>query len=130
MDLLLGAVADRLQSECAAALAVALREQYPSDTCKLIERALIDIGVLAQPATIKGWLAGNWPSGRHLMALIRALGPEFRDRVFAPCMDEKAPTEAERLDTIERELRALKRQLRGRVTHDHRSVRQGACVAR
>lgn len=56
--------------------------------------------------TAKGWLAGNLPQNKHLIAMIERWGMAFVEDVFAPALDKEI-SPYNRLERISRDVRAL-----------------------
>lgn len=86
---------------CSGALAEALRG-YPDKVLARITGA--------EPATVKGWKSGKWPTGRALVALVAHFGPAFLDAAFAPVCAADAPL-ARRIDRVDADIQVLKREI-------------------
>lgn len=99
--------ADALHGEVGQRVAYALRQVYPAHAAKLIAR---DFGV--DERTAKGWLAGQTPQGKHLLALMHKLGAWFASAVLVPVGDWASIVGARaRLDLLQQEYDDLGRDL-------------------
>ena len=99
-----GAVA--LAEMCGAELAKFLRQRHPKHTEEFVKRDFESNHYEVDGRTVKSWLAGNWPIGRHLTALINIYGVPF-----VKCFTAPALTSAED-QTIEQELAELESQIK------------------
>ncbi|MBF0270287.1 MAG: hypothetical protein HQL44_17035 [Alphaproteobacteria bacterium] len=61
--------------------------------------------------TVRSMRQGNWPCGRHLLALVENFGVEFLEFVFAPALAESDRSLERRLERLEAEAGAIKRDL-------------------
>jgi hypothetical protein len=70
---------DALAAEIAARITTWLRQTWPRHTAKQAAAAL---GVSVE--TARGWLAGQMPANRHMVALTARFGAAFIAHVYAP----------------------------------------------
>ena len=115
-----------LAAMCGEQTAGELRRIHPKFTEELVVRDFERRGHQVAHRTVKGWLAGNAPAVKHLMALIQIYGTAFRDAIAAPAL---TPAEEQALDdrlaTLEAELRAIRADLSS-ASHRSRQADAGA----
>lgn len=101
-----------LAAMCGEVTASELRRIHPRYTEEMVVRDFERHGHPIAHRTVKGWIAGNVPSVKHLLALIQIYGTTFRDAISAPALtpaEERALDD--RLATLEAELRNLRADL-------------------
>lgn len=97
--------------------ALALRDKFPRDTAKHIQR---EFGWAE--ATTKKYLAGHLPSGANLAAMLQRFGPRFAAFVLEPCGPWTAGLRLEaELDALEQRATALQTE----IATIRQQVRQG-----
>jgi hypothetical protein len=84
-----------------------LREWLAPHSEKTVARKLGGIDL----RTARSIRQGNWPCGRHLVALVEWCGVEFLEFVFAPALAESERSLERRLERLEAEAGAIKRDL-------------------
>ena len=115
-----------LAAMCGEQTASELRRIHPKFTEEMVVRDFERRGHQVAHRTVKGWLAGNAPAVKHLMALIQIYGTAFRDAISAPAL---TPAEERALDDRLAQLEADLRNLRSDLASTAHRSRQAEVAA-
>jgi len=95
-----------------------LRDKYPRNAIKL---AAADLGV--SPNTVKKWLAGVMPEGKHVFMMAAKWGRDFMNHVFEPAIG------ADDMASRRRELQEMKARLERLEARDTMEINDGLMEA-
>lgn len=123
-----------LAEMCGEQTANELRRIHPRFTVEMVARDFDRHGHPIALRTIKGWLAGNPPAVKHLMALIQIYGRAFLEAISAPALGSRQEADiVQQLDELETGFQVLRHRLAmARMDHDEglRLARETHAAAR